>query len=140
MPAEATQEVRMLLNRLDSEVVNLLYMAGARDKLSQLGERDSSPVTTVPDRRREGVQCAECGRNVISVSVGRVALDDGLRLESPSDIFVAMLCGIEGAGEGNPPLALELVATLEHWSRGECDLRYWRWGSERGLRWREELS
>ena len=51
-----------------------------------------------------------------------------------------MLCGIEGAGEGNRPLALELVGSLEHWSREECDLRYWRRGSERGLRWREELS
>ncbi len=55
MPAEATQEVRMLLNRLDSEVVNLPYVTGARDESSQLGERDSSPITTVPDRRREGV-------------------------------------------------------------------------------------
>ena len=59
MPAEATQEVRMLLNRLDSEVVNLPHVAGARDESSQLGERDSSPVTTVPDRRRKGV--AVCG-------------------------------------------------------------------------------
>jgi hypothetical protein len=82
-------------------------------------------------------QCAECGRNVISVSVGEIALGNGLRLESPSDILVSMLCGIEGAGGGNRPLALELVATLEHWSRGECDLRYWRWG---GRRWWEELS
>ncbi len=82
----------------------------------------------------------ECGRNVISVSVGGVALDNGLRLESPSDIFVSMLCGIEGAGEGNRPLTLEVVATLEHWSTGEYVLRYWRWGLERGLRWRDELS
>ena len=67
-----------------------------------------------------------CGRNVISVSVGGVALDDGLRLESLSDIFVSMLCSIEGAGEGSRSLALELVATLKHWSRGECDLGYWR--------------
>ena len=54
MPAEATQEVRMLLNRLDGEVVNLPHVARVRDESSQLGERDSSPVTTVPDRRREG--------------------------------------------------------------------------------------
>ena len=51
---------------------------------------------------------------MISVSVGDVALDDGLRLESPSDIFVSMLCGIEGAGEGNRPLALELAGSREH--------------------------
>jgi hypothetical protein len=43
-----------------------------------------------------------------------------------------MLCGIEDAGEGNRPSALELLATLDLWLRGECDLRYWRWGSERG--------
>jgi len=59
MPAEATQEVRMLLHRLDGEVVDLTYVAGARDKSDNLGERDSSPVTTVPDDRREGV--AVCG-------------------------------------------------------------------------------
>ena len=59
MPAEATQEVRMLLHRLDGEVVDLPHVAGARDKLDNLGERDSSPVTTVPDDRREGV--AVCG-------------------------------------------------------------------------------
>ncbi len=37
---------------------------------------------------------------MISVSVGRVALDNGLGFESLSGIFVSMLCGIEGAGEG----------------------------------------
>ncbi len=55
---------------------------------------------------------------MISVSVGGVALGNGLRLESLSDIFMSMLCGIESAGEGNRPLALKLVATLEHRSRG----------------------
>jgi hypothetical protein len=50
---------------------------------------------------------------VISVSVGGVALDNGLRLESPSDTFVSIFCGIEGAGGGGWPLALELVETLE---------------------------
>ena len=59
MPAEATQEVRMLLNGLDGEVVDLPHVAGVRDESSQLGERDSSPATTVPDRRCEGV--AVCG-------------------------------------------------------------------------------
>jgi hypothetical protein len=66
----------------------------------------------------------EYRRNVISVSVGGEALDDRLRLESPSDIVVSMLWGIEGASEGNRPLVLELIATLEYWSRGECDLAY----------------
>ena len=51
---------------------------------------------------------------MISVSVGGVALDDRPRLESLSGIVVSMLCGIEGAGEGNRPLALELVGSLEH--------------------------
>jgi hypothetical protein len=59
MPAEATQEVRMLLYRLDSEVVDLPHVAGARDKSENLGERNSSPVTTVLDDRCEGV--AVCG-------------------------------------------------------------------------------
>jgi hypothetical protein len=59
MLAEATQDVRMLLDRLDCEVVDLPHVAGARDKSDNLGERDSSPVTTVPDDRCEGV--AVCG-------------------------------------------------------------------------------
>ena len=49
----------MLLHQLDSKVVDLPYIAGAQDKLDNLGERDSSPVTTVPDDRREGI--AVCG-------------------------------------------------------------------------------
>jgi hypothetical protein len=55
MLAEATQEVRMLLHRLDGEVVDLSHVAGARDKSDNLGERDSSPVKTVLDDRCEGV-------------------------------------------------------------------------------------
>jgi hypothetical protein len=51
---------------------------------------------------------------VISVSVSSVALDNGLRLESLSDIFISILCNIEGASKGNLPLALELVVTLKH--------------------------
>lgn len=51
---------------------------------------------------------------MISVSVGKVALNDKLRLESLSDIFISMLCSIKGASKGNRPLALELVATLKH--------------------------
>jgi hypothetical protein len=38
---------------------------------------------------------------VISVSVVSVALDDRLGLESPSDIFIFIIYGIEGASEGN---------------------------------------
>jgi hypothetical protein len=49
----------MMLYRLNSEVVDLSHVAGARDKSDNLGERDSSPVTTVLDDRREGV--AVCG-------------------------------------------------------------------------------
>ena len=49
----------MLLNRLDSKVVNLPHVAGARDNLDNLGERDSSPVIAILDDRREGV--AVCG-------------------------------------------------------------------------------
>jgi len=49
----------MLLYWLDSKVVDLPYVAGARDKSDNLGERYSSPVTTVPDDRCEGV--AVCG-------------------------------------------------------------------------------
>jgi hypothetical protein len=81
----------------------------------------------------------ECGRNVISASVGKVALNDGPRLESLSDIVISMLYGIEGASEGNRPLALELAPPPERWSGGECDLGYWRWGSGRDRRWRGEL-
>lgn len=49
----------MLLHRLDGKVVDLPRVAGARDKLDNLEKRDSRPVTTVPDDRREGV--AVCG-------------------------------------------------------------------------------
>jgi len=59
MPAEATQEVRILLHRLDGEVVDLPHMANARHKLDNLAERDASPVTTVQDDRRKGE--AVCG-------------------------------------------------------------------------------
>jgi hypothetical protein len=55
MPAEATQEVRILLNGLNSKVVNLPHVAGIRNESSQLGERDSSPIITVPDRYCKGV-------------------------------------------------------------------------------------
>ena len=55
MLAKATQEVRMLLHRLDSEVVDLPHVASARDKSDNLGKRDSSPAITVPDDHREGV-------------------------------------------------------------------------------------
>jgi hypothetical protein len=49
MPAEASHEERMLLYRPDGEVVNLPHMADACNELGNLAERDSSPVTTVPD-------------------------------------------------------------------------------------------
>ena len=59
MPAQASQEIRRLRNRLDGEVVKLPHVAGALNKSSQLAERDSPPVTTVPDHHCEGV--AVCG-------------------------------------------------------------------------------
>jgi hypothetical protein len=45
----------MLLHQPNSEVVDLPHVASARNKLDNLGERDSLPVTTVLDDRREGV-------------------------------------------------------------------------------------
>ena len=59
-------------------------------------------------------QYVECGRNVISVSVGRIALDERSGLELSSGIFASMLYSIEGASEGNRAIVLELVAPLEH--------------------------
>lgn len=47
MPAEASQEERMLLYRFDGEVVNSPHMANALDELGNLAERDSSPVATI---------------------------------------------------------------------------------------------
>jgi hypothetical protein len=41
IPAEASDEERMLLYRLDSEVVNLPHIADARDESAKLAERDS---------------------------------------------------------------------------------------------------
>jgi hypothetical protein len=59
MPTEAAQEVRMSSKRLDGYVVHLPHVADTRDESVNLVERDSSPVITVPDDRREGV--AVCG-------------------------------------------------------------------------------
>jgi hypothetical protein len=53
MPAKASQEERMLLERLDSEVINFPNIAHALDKSGKLAERDS-PITTVPDHRCKG--------------------------------------------------------------------------------------
>jgi hypothetical protein len=41
IPAEASNEERMLLHRLDGEVVNLPHMADTREKSAKLAERDS---------------------------------------------------------------------------------------------------
>jgi len=49
MPAEASDEERMLLYRLDGEVVNLPHMADACNESDNLAERDSSLGTAVPD-------------------------------------------------------------------------------------------
>jgi hypothetical protein len=55
IPAEASDEERILRNRLDGEVVNLPPVAGVLDNSSQLTERDSLPVITVPDHCCKGV-------------------------------------------------------------------------------------
>jgi hypothetical protein len=44
----------MVLYQLDSEVINLPYMANALDELGKLAKRDSSPTTTVPDHCCKG--------------------------------------------------------------------------------------
>jgi hypothetical protein len=54
MPAEASQEERILLYRLDSEVVNSPYMANTLDELGKLAKRYSSPVATILDYRYKG--------------------------------------------------------------------------------------
>jgi len=54
MPAEASQEERMLLYRLDGEVVNSPHIANALDELGKLTKRDSSPVATISDHRCKG--------------------------------------------------------------------------------------
>jgi hypothetical protein len=53
--AKASQEERMLLYRLDSEVVNLPHMADACNELDNLAERDSLLGTTVLNHYSEGV-------------------------------------------------------------------------------------
>jgi hypothetical protein len=54
MPAKASHEERMLLDRLDREVINLPNMASAFDESGNLTKRDSSPITTVPDHCCKG--------------------------------------------------------------------------------------
>jgi hypothetical protein len=54
MPAKASQEERMLLYRLDSEVVNLPHMTDACDESDKLAERNSSLGTAVSDHCSEG--------------------------------------------------------------------------------------
>jgi hypothetical protein len=55
MPAEASQEVRVLLNRLDGKVVNFPRVADNCDELDNMAERNPFPVTTLPDCCYEGV-------------------------------------------------------------------------------------
>jgi hypothetical protein len=45
----------MLLYRLNIKVVDLPYMAGARDKSDNLSEKDSLPVIAIPDDCYKGV-------------------------------------------------------------------------------------
>lgn len=80
----------MLLNWLDSEVVKLPYVADAGNESDDLAEGETLPITTVLDRSCEGVAVCGVRTDVISVSVGKVALDDQLRLGSSSGIIVSM--------------------------------------------------
>jgi hypothetical protein len=59
MLAKASKEERMLLYRLDCKVVNIPNMADAFNESGKLAERDSSPVTALPDHCCEGA--AVCG-------------------------------------------------------------------------------
>jgi hypothetical protein len=54
MPAKANDEERILLSRLDSEVVNLPYMADTCNESDNLAERDSSLGITVADHCCKG--------------------------------------------------------------------------------------
>ncbi|KAE8442134.1 hypothetical protein EG329_003785 [Mollisiaceae sp. DMI_Dod_QoI] len=67
-----------------------------------------SRITAVKEQ-----QCGECGWNVTSVGVGRVALDNRSRLQQSGDMSVSVACGAEGTGEGNGPSVLETAATVE---------------------------
>jgi hypothetical protein len=49
---------------------------------------------------------------VISVSIGRVALDNRPRLELLNSIIISILYSIEGASKGNRSSVLELIVTL----------------------------
>ncbi len=54
MPTKAHYQEQMLFYRLDSEVIDLPHMADACNESDNLAERDSSPVTAVPDHCGEG--------------------------------------------------------------------------------------
>jgi hypothetical protein len=62
-----------------------------------------SRITTVKEQ-----QYRECGRNVTSVSMGRAALDDRLRLQQSGNIYISVVYSTEGQAWG-----LGTVATLE---------------------------
>jgi len=54
MPAKTSQEERVLLLRFDREIVNFPNVANALDELGKLAERNTLPVTTLPDHCRKG--------------------------------------------------------------------------------------
>lgn len=54
MPVKASQEERMLLYRLDNEVINLPHIADACSESDNLAERDSPLGTAVRDHCSEG--------------------------------------------------------------------------------------
>lgn len=49
MLTKASHKERMLLYWLNSEVINLSYIANTYNKLGKLAKKDSLPVTTVLD-------------------------------------------------------------------------------------------
>jgi len=58
-------------------------------------------------------QRIECRRNITSVSISKMSPDDRPRLLQSDSISVSMVYSVEGAGEGNRPLALDTAVTLE---------------------------
>lgn len=55
MPAEASPEKRILLHRLDREVVNPLNIISALNESGKLGKGDSSFIIVVLNQRCKGV-------------------------------------------------------------------------------------
>lgn len=96
-------------------------MTDVLDESGKLAEREFGLVTTVLDHHCKRPVMWECGRKVTSTSLGRMSLDDPLRLRQSDGMSVSVACRAKGASEGSRPSALETAATLEPRSREECD-------------------